>query len=539
MLTVEAPRAPAPRHGRLRGALALTALLLLQGLARAEEGQAPAEVAKEVDTALHTVLLIGAVLVVLILLAVVFIVYRKVLGSARPALDAAPTPEADPLAEAEREERRGNLVAAATRYDAAGEKLKAGACWEQVKDLARAAECYEAGGDLEKAAALYVRSGGSLRAAGVYMQMKNYMEAAKIFRNKGDHLRAAQALELYGNKVAAAREFAAAGSHARAARLYEEERMYAEAAAAYEPLLGGAEVTPGNADRHGTFAALLALAGETERAVRTYRRVLAAVPGHLRAMSGLQKLLPRDAELAPAAAGTQAPAAPPAPGQGLAYISPEDGKDYYEAAPPAPAAAEPPAPAARAPAPPPAPPAPAPVSQPDLIALAQEIEADPRSRENPLHRVFTLRSMIQAGRMEPRYSMRMWVQVMRALDERHRAGQILGCVTPDAITIDMENNIRIDPPKERPAEYLAPEVQAGIPPDRQADIYSMGVILFELLTGSLEHLGRRLPGELFADIPSWLDELIQRSTEKNLTRRYRTTEEVSQALVRLKNSAPE
>jgi serine/threonine-protein kinase len=153
-----------------------------------------------------------------------------------------------------------------------------------------------------------------------------------------------------------------------------------------------------------------------------------------------------------------------------------------------------------------------------------------------MHRVFTLRSMIQAGRMEPRYSMRLWVQIMRALAERHRAGQVLGALTPDSIVIDMENNVRVDAPAAPPPEYVAPEVQAGLTPDRQADVFSMGVILFELVTGGLGELGRRRPGEIFADVPGWLDELIARCTEKNLQKRFRSTDEISQALVQLKSA---
>ena len=145
--------------------------------------------------------------------------------------------------------------------------------------------------------------------------------------------------------------------------------------------------------------------------------------------------------------------------------------------------------------------------------------------------------MIHAGRMDPRYSMRLWVQVMRALADRHGANVVLGGLTPDSIVIDMENNVRIDAPTNPDSAYQSPEVQAGLPPDRQADIYSMGVILYELVSGSLDQFGKKRAGELFSDVPSWLDELIEHCTEKNLTKRYRTTEEVSAALLKLKTTA--
>ncbi len=479
-------------------------------LALAADEVTPLPVERQVETALHSVLLVAGVLVVLILVAIAIIVYRKVF-TVPPA--ETPGPAADPLVEAEMEIKRGNFAAAAARFEAGGEMLRAGECWEKASDFTRAAECLEAGGDLERAAQLHVRSGGALRAAGIYMRAGNHIEAAKIFRNKGDHLRAAQALELYGNRRAAAREYAEAGNHARAARLLEQEKLYAEAAAAFHPLLGGSEVTAANADAHSRHAVLLALAGEKESAVATLRRVLAALPEHQRARAALQDLLPRAPESAPEGAAPSPAAPPPAP------LSPGRAKDQHpEPGPPATARTEP----------------------PPADVISREIEADAAlDQGDPLKRVFTLRSMIGAGRMEPRYSMRLWVQVMRALAERHRAGVVLGCLTPDSIVIDMENNVRIDPPQERPAAYLSPEVQAGRPPDRQADIYSMGVILYELVTGAPGQFGRKRAGEMFADVPPWLDELIVRCTEKDPAKRYRTAEEVSAALLKLKTAAPE
>ncbi len=473
----------------------------LHRLARAavdDDSYARLPVQKQVDTALHSILIVAGALVVLILAAVAVIVYRKAFTASPAEIPESP---ADPLTEAAAEEQRGNFSAAAARYEAGGEKIKAAECWEKIKDFARAAECWEAGGDLERAAQLHVRSGSALRAAGIYMRTNNYIEAAKIFRNKGDHLRAAQALELYGNKIAAAREYAAAGNHANAARLLEQERMYPEAVEAYRPLLGGEEITDANADHFGTYAALLALAGEREQAVTICRRILHAVPGHQRAIAGLRKLQPRrPAE--PAVDADAAPRSAPPPDNAPSR-EPETDRRKPETAD----------------------------SEVVTDAAVDQVA--------PLRRVFTLRSMMQAGRMEPRYCMRLWVQVMRTLSERHGANMVVGCLTPDAIVIDMENNISIGNPAGCISAYLSPEVQAGSPPDRQADIYSMGVILYELVAGSLEQFGRKRAGERFSDVPSWLDELIEHCTEKDLAKRYRTTEEVSAALLKLKSATLE
>lgn len=441
-------------------------VLLLHSLARAAGDEAPVPVPRRVDSALNALLLVAAGLGVLILAAIAVFVLRRVFSA--PAVE---TPAVtDPLLAAAAEQKRGNFGAAAACYEAGGDLERAAESWERAKELTRAAECWEKTGDLERAAAAHVRSGSALRAAGIYMQSKNYMEAAKIFRNKGDHLRAAQSLELYGNRLAAAREYAAGGDPLRAARLLAQEKLYDEAAESFQQALGGAEVTAAGADDHCAYAALLARAGKRDQAAAIFGRVLAVLPHHVRARSGLQSLQ------------------------------------------------------SAAPAPAPAPAVPVPVRSPD---------------DAPLKRVFTLRSMIRAGRMEPRYGMRLWVQVMRALAERHRAGAVLGSLTPDSIFIDMENNVRLDAADRGRPEYVAPEVLAGRPPDRRADIYSMGVILYELAGGTLEHFGKKRAGELYSDVPRWLDELVVCCTALDPAKRYQSAEEVSAAILKLKNATQE
>jgi hypothetical protein len=65
----------------------------------------------------------------------------------------------------------------------------------------------------------------------------------------------------------------------------------------------------------------------------------------------------------------------------------------------------------------------------------------------------------------------------------------------------------------------------------------MGVILFELVGGSLEHFGKKRAGEIFPDVPPWLDELIAHCTAADAAGRYHSAEEVSAALLKLKSAA--
>jgi hypothetical protein len=182
---------------------------------------------------------------------------------------------------------------------------------------------------------------------------------------------------------------------------------------------------------------------------------------------------------------------------------------------------------------------PSPLSSLTAQDLMREIDAVFATEEwVPCTRVSSLRSLLQAGRLNPRYSVWLWVRIMRALAERHAANSVFGCISPDFIFIDGENNVRIEKPESCGDEYVAPEIQSGLPPDSQADIYSMGVVLFELLTGTLKSVGQKRPAELNADIPPWLDEMILRCMEKDPKKRFRTTDDVSAVLMKLKSAGP-
>lgn len=452
-----------------------------------------------VDAAARMASLLVWALLLAILLPLTFFVYRKFFST----LGSEEARARDPLDEAARLAGRGDLLKAAALYGDHHEYAKAADLFERGKDLARAAEMYEHLGDQDKAAQLYLRSGGSARAAALLVKSGDFAGAAEIFRNKGDSLRAAQALELSGNKAAAAREFRESGQYERAAKLLKEEELFTEAADTYSLLLKDRNLDPSTVDQYYNYAAFLALAGETDTAAALYSSILSTcgdyrkVKGNLRALGYSPEGLPLSRDVTSTSRAETVPL-------------------QVHRAPPG-----------QVPCPP----------SPHTASLGEELNESivkEGSREDRFRKTTTLRNIITYSQLEYRYSMRLWIQVMRALADKHREQVFYGCLSPDSISIDMQNNVTIGALQELREPYAAPEVLLGEPAGPHSDIYAMGVILFEMVTGSLDSFRVKRPVEVRTDIPDWLDELVVKCTMKDRRDRYSSADDISSALMEIK-----
>ncbi len=97
------------------------------------------------------------------------------------------------------------------------------------------------------------------------------------------------------------------------------------------------------------------------------------------------------------------------------------------------------------------------------------------------------------------------------------------------------------------AQYLSPEQARGTQVDQRSDVYSLGVVLYELLTGrvpftgdtpveiAMKHLSSTppLPSTLRPDIPRDLDLIVMRALAKDPDERYQTAEEMDADLARV------
>jgi tRNA A-37 threonylcarbamoyl transferase component Bud32 len=157
-----------------------------------------------------------------------------------------------------------------------------------------------------------------------------------------------------------------------------------------------------------------------------------------------------------------------------------------------------------------------------------------------------LREIQKAGRLSPRQALQIIPQICAALQFAHDEGVVHRDIKPENVLLDQKGQIKIADfglakimGTERSnftltesnhvmgtAHYMAPEqVEHPQDVDHRADIYSLGVVVYEMLTGELP-LGRFQPPSKKVQLDVRLDEVVLRSLAKEPGRRYQHANQV-------------
>ncbi|TSD99222.1 Stk1 family PASTA domain-containing Ser/Thr kinase [Skermania sp. ID1734] len=187
----------------------------------------------------------------------------------------------------------------------------------------------------------------------------------------------------------------------------------------------------------------------------------------------------------------------------------------------------------------------------------------------------TLRDIVRTkGPMMPRRAMEIIADVCAALDFSHRNGIVHRDIKPANIMINRSGAVKVmdfgiaraiadssSPMTQTAAvigtaQYLSPEQAQGEQVDARSDVYSLGCVLYEILTGeppfrgdspvavAYQHVREdpQLPSRVHPGVPRELDSVVLKAMSKNPANRYQTAAEMRSDLVRVlggqKPSAP-
>ena len=153
-------------------------------------------------------------------------------------------------------------------------------------------------------------------------------------------------------------------------------------------------------------------------------------------------------------------------------------------------------------------------------------------------------------------------QILGALSFAHRNGIVHRDIKPHNIVVGSDGRLKVtDFGIARSgasqmteagsivgtAQYLSPEQARGAPVDPRSDLYSLGIVLYEMLTGrvpftgdtpveiAMKHLSQvpEPPSKLRPEVPHDLDAVVMRSLAKDPEQRYGSAEEMDADLARV------
>jgi beta-lactam-binding protein with PASTA domain/predicted Ser/Thr protein kinase len=153
-------------------------------------------------------------------------------------------------------------------------------------------------------------------------------------------------------------------------------------------------------------------------------------------------------------------------------------------------------------------------------------------------------------------------QILAALRVAHRQGLVHRDIKPHNVLVDDEGRVKVTDfgiaragPSQMTeegsiigtAQYLSPEQAQGAPVTPASDLYSVGIVLYELLTGTvpfagespvelaMKHLSKvpEPPSHIRPEVPRDLDFVVMRALAKAPSERYQSADEMDADLARV------
>jgi serine/threonine-protein kinase len=138
--------------------------------------------------------------------------------------------------------------------------------------------------------------------------------------------------------------------------------------------------------------------------------------------------------------------------------------------------------------------------------------------------------------MNVRRAIEIAIHITDAIADAHAAGFVHGGLSPESIVISAKGRAKIPAfelaaqggfndrgPEARLHDYESPEEANGQPPDDRSDIYSVGAILYEMLTTRRpNHRGASAPSASNPKVPKEIDAVVLKALAPNPASRYQS-----------------
>jgi serine/threonine-protein kinase len=176
--------------------------------------------------------------------------------------------------------------------------------------------------------------------------------------------------------------------------------------------------------------------------------------------------------------------------------------------------------------------------------------------------------ILKDGALPPRTAAEIASQIAEALRFAHERGVIHRDIKPQNILLSASGDAKVtdfgiaraasSTPSSQAslvrgtAGYMSPEQAMGEPADPRSDLYSLGVVLYEMLTGELPYEGDtplsiavkhvveplRAPREVNSEVPEGISALTQKLLAKDPDDRYRSATQLIEDLRRVREGLP-